>query len=211
MEKEMKFELPALPYTRSDLEPHISEQTIDYHYGKHHAGYVKKLNKAVSANNALQGKTLLELIRTSHGSVFNNAAQVWNHTFYWHSMCPASASGEPSAALHEAIVATFGSIDDFRSEFKAAASSNFASGWTWLVKTASTGVLSIVNTNDAETPVQQEGLTPLLTLDVWEHAYYLDRQNARGAYVDAFWSLINWEFASQNFSNSDSALFAADT
>mmetsp|Transcript_29202 Transcript_29202/g.73465 ORF Transcript_29202/g.73465 Transcript_29202/m.73465 type:complete len:194 (-) Transcript_29202:119-700(-) len=187
------FQLPALPYERSALAPHISEKTIDFHYGKHHQGYVTKLNAATENNAA--GKTLEELITTGTGGVFNCAAQTWNHTFYWNSLSP-KGGGEPTGAIAEAIVRDFGSFDAFKEQFTTAAATHFGSGWAWLVKNAD-GKLEVVSTHDAGNPLTS-GQTPILTIDVWEHAYYIDYQNARPAYIDAWWKLVNWEFANKN-------------
>ena len=192
----MTIELPALPYAQNALEPHISANTLSFHYGKHHAGYVKKLNAAIEKDSSLQGKSLEELVTGTTGGVFNNAAQVWNHTFYWNSMSP-NGGGAPTGALAAAIDAAFGSFEDFKAAFGAAAGGQFGSGWAWLVKNAS-GNLEIVATSNAASPLT-DGLTPILTCDVWEHAYYLDYQNGRGNYVSAWWSLVNWEFAAANF------------
>ena len=191
----MAFELPALPYGKTDLEPHISSETLDYHHGKHHAGYVAKLNAAVEADAGLQGKTLEQIVLSSQGGVFNNAAQVWNHTFYWNSMSP-KGGGAPTGAIAKAIDAAFGSFDAFKDAFSAAAGGQFGSGWAWLVKNAAGG-LEIVTTSNAGTPLT-DGHTPILTCDVWEHAYYVDYRNARPKYVEAWWSLVNWDFANAN-------------
>ena len=192
----MAIELPALPYADDALAPHISERTISFHYGKHHAGYVKNLNGLIEGTDQADS-SLEEIIGAAGpGGLFNNAAQVWNHSFYWKCMTP-SGGGDPSGDLAAAIDSAFGSADEFKSQFKAGAVGNFGSGWTWLVKDGSG--LSIVKTDDADTPIKH-GKTPLLTIDVWEHAYYLDYQNARPAYVDTFIeSLINWEFVAANF------------
>lgn len=192
----MAIELPALPYAQDALEPHISSNTLSFHYGKHHAGYVKKLNAAIEKDASLQGKSLEELVKGTSGGVFNNAAQVWNHTFYWNSMSP-NGGGAPTGDLAAAIDSAFGSFDDFKAAFGAAAGGQFGSGWAWLVKNAS-GALEIVTTSNAATPLT-DGVTPILTCDVWEHAYYLDYQNGRGNYVSAWWSLVNWDFAAANF------------
>ena len=192
----MAIELPALPYAQDALEPHISSNTLSFHYGKHHAGYVKKLNAAIEKDSSLQGKSLEELVKGTSGGVFNNAAQVWNHTFYWNSMSP-NGGGAPTGDLAAAIESAFGSFDDFKAAFGAAAGGQFGSGWAWLVKNAS-GALEIVTTSNASTPLT-DGVTPILTCDVWEHAYYLDYQNGRGNYVSAWWSLVNWDFAAANF------------
>ncbi len=192
----MAFELPALPYEKTALEPHISAETLDFHHGKHHNTYVVKLNGLIPGTE-FEGKSLEEIIKTSTGGVFNNAAQIWNHTFYWHCLSP-NGGGEPTGALAEAIVANFGSIEDFKAKFTDSAINNFGSSWTWLVKKAD-GSLAIVNTSNAATPLTDEGVTPLLTVDLWEHAYYIDFRNVRPDYMGAFWSLVNWEFAAENF------------
>lgn len=193
----MAFELPALPYEKNALEPHISAETLEYHYGKHHAAYVNKLNDAVKGTD-LESKSLEDVIKASSGGVFNNAAQVWNHTFYWNCLSP-NGGGEPSGAIADAIKKKFGSFDTFKEEFTNQAVGNFGSGWTWLVKTADGGV-DIVNTSNAETPLTDSSVTPLLTADVWEHAYYIDYRNARPDYMKAFWNLVNWDFVAKNFS-----------
>jgi superoxide dismutase, Fe-Mn family len=193
----MAFELPALPYPQDALEPHISARTLSFHYGKHHAGYVKKLNAAVAADAALAGSSLEDIVRSASGGVFNNAAQVWNHTFYWNSMSP-DGGGAPKGALAAAIDAAYGSFDEFKKAFGAAAGGQFGSGWAWLVSNEA-GEVKIVTTGNAGTPITTEGITPILTCDVWEHAYYLDYQNARPSYVGAWWSLVNWDFASANY------------
>jgi len=174
------------------LEPHISKETLEYHYGKHHNAYVTNLNN-LTADSGDAGKSLEELVRTSSGGIFNNAAQVWNHTFYWNSMSP-NGGGEPEGALADAISSTFGSFGDFKDQFSKAAATLFGSGWAWLVKNASGG-LEIVQTSNAGNPMTS-GQTPILTCDVWEHAYYVDRRNARPAYIDAWWNLVNWEHVS---------------
>lgn len=194
----MAFELPPLPYEKNALEPHISAETLDFHYGKHHATYVAKLNGLVEGTD-LAGKSLEEIIRSSEGGVFNNAAQIWNHTFYWHSLSP-NGGGEPTGALADAIIGTWGSFSDFQAAFNDKAVNNFGSSWTWLVKLPN-GSLDIVNTSNAATPITEEGVTPLMTVDLWEHAYYIDYRNARPKYLEGFWALINWEFAAQNFAS----------
>ncbi len=191
----MAFELPALPYEMNALEPHISAETLEYHYGKHHQTYVTNLNN-LTAGTDMAGKSLEEIVRSSDGGLFNNAAQVWNHTFYWHCLSP-NGGGEPTGALAEAINAKWGSFDAFKEAFTTSAVTNFGSSWTWLVKTAD-GSLDIVNTSNAATPLTQEGVTPIMTVDLWEHAYYIDFRNARPKYMEAFWALINWEFAAAN-------------
>ncbi|MFM2481213.1 superoxide dismutase [Fe] [Celerinatantimonas sp. YJH-8] len=191
----MAFELPALPYAKDALEPHISAETLEYHYGKHHQTYVTKLNSLIEGTD-FAGKSLEEIIKSSTGGIFNNAAQVWNHTFYWNCLAP-NAGGEPTGELATAIVAEFGSIADFKTKFNESAAGNFGSGWTWLVKTAE-GKLAIVNTSNAANPLT-DGVTPLLTVDVWEHAYYIDYRNSRPNYLNGYWELVNWEFVAANF------------
>ena len=193
----MSFKLPELPYPKDALAPHISSETLEYHYGKHHKGYLDKLNKQV-ADTEFESKSLEDVIKTAEGGMFNNAAQLWNHTFYWNSLSP-EGGGKPSGAIAEAIDASFGSFDKFKEEFTNSAKGNFGSGWTWLVQRVD-GSLAIVNTGNAGTPVTEDDLTPLLTVDVWEHAYYIDYRNARAKYLDAFWALVNWTFAEDNLS-----------
>ncbi|CAI8241010.1 MAG: Superoxide dismutase [Fe] [Glaciecola sp. HTCC2999] len=192
----MAFELPALPYEKNALEPHISAETLDFHHGKHHATYVAKLNGLVEGTD-LAEKSLEEIIKSSDGGVFNNAAQIWNHTFYWNSLSP-NGGGEPTGALADAINAKWGSFADFKAAFNDKAVNNFGSSWTWLVKTAD-GSLDIVNTSNAGTPITDD-LVPLLTVDLWEHAYYIDYRNVRPNYLEGFWALANWEFAAANLS-----------
>ena len=194
----MSFELPALPYDRSALAPVISSETLEYHYGKHHQAYVTNLNKLV-ADTEYADLSLEDTVRRADGAhqgIFNNAAQVWNHTFYWNSLSP-DGGGQPTGALAEAISTQFGSFDDFHKAFNQAAASNFGSGWTWLVKSAK-GVIEIVNTSNAGNPLR-ENLIPLLTIDVWEHAYYIDYRNARTKYLDEIWNIVNWHFVAANF------------
>ena len=190
----MAFTLPDLPYDKKALEPVISEVTLDYHHGKHHATYVNNLNNLI-AGTPDESRTLGEIIQSSSGGLFNNAAQVFNHTFYWH--CLAPKAGEPSAALKAAIESSFGSMESFKEQFSKAAIGQFGSGWAWLVKGAD-GQLAIETTSNADTPVAH-GRQPLLTCDVWEHAYYIDYKNARPKYVEQFWSIVNWAFASEQF------------
>ncbi|MCK0745047.1 superoxide dismutase [Chromohalobacter nigrandesensis] len=191
----MAFELPALPYEKNALEPYISAETLKYHYGKHHQAYVNKLNE-LTQGTADEDKSLEEIMQSASGVMFNQAAQVWNHTFYWHCLSP-QGGGEPKGALGDAIKATFGSFEQFKETFHAKAAGNFGSGWTWLIKTADGGV-TISNTDDADCPIAH-GQTPLMTIDVWEHAYYIDYRNARAKYLDAIWNVINWDFIAQNF------------
>ncbi|GAA0665886.1 MULTISPECIES: Fe-Mn family superoxide dismutase [Rheinheimera] len=192
----MAFELPALPFAKDALLPHISPETLDYHHGKHHNAYVVKLNSLVEGTE-FAGKSLEDIIRTSQGPVFNNAAQIWNHTFYWNCLSP-NGGGEPTGALAAAITAQWGSFAAFQTAFNDKAVNNFGSSWTWLVKKAD-GSLDIVNTSNAGTPLTDSSVTPLMTVDLWEHAYYIDFRNARPTYLNAFWALINWEFAAKNF------------
>jgi len=192
----MAFELPALPYEKTALEPHISAETLDFHHGKHHATYVTKLNGLIEGTD-YAGKSLEDIVKNSDGGVFNNAAQIWNHTFYWNSLSP-NGGGEPSGALADAINAKWGSFAEFKTAFNDKAVNNFGSSWTWLVKTADGG-LDIVNTSNAGTPITESGVTALLTVDLWEHAYYIDYRNVRPNYLEGFWALANWSFASDNF------------
>ena len=194
----MAISLPTLPYGKADLAPHISEQTLEFHYGKHHQGYVDKTNKAI-AGTKLEDASLEEIVRHAAGndqSLFNNAAQVWNHTFYWNSMKP-QGGGAPTGAIADAINETFGGYESFKEAFADIGATQFGSGWAWLV--AKDGKLDVLQTLNAETPLTDEASTPLLTMDVWEHAYYLDYQNKRPAYIDAFLdNLVSWDFANEN-------------
>jgi Fe-Mn family superoxide dismutase len=194
MENTMKFELPALPYAADALEPVISSETISYHYAKHHQTYVTNLNNLV-VGTEYEGSNLESIIKKATGGIFNNAAQVYNHTFYWNCLTPAKTS--PCSHLSAAIAETFGSIDKFKELFSAAAVTTFGSGWAWLVKD-SLGKLEIVTTSNAGCPIT-EGKTPLLTFDVWEHAYYIDYRNARPKYVESLWNIVNWDFVSSQF------------
>lgn len=199
-------QLPELPYSLDALEPHISKETLSYHHGKHHAGYVKKLNKAVE-NNEFAGKTLEQIIATAKGNIFNNAAQVWNHSFYWQCLSPDSTF-DTASEISQAIVRDFSSLDEFKKSFTAASTSLFGSGWTWLVLNQK-GRLEIVKTENADTPIGH-GQVPLLTCDVWEHAYYLDYKNARPDYLQAFWKLVNWKFVNKQYNaTTDAALSIA--
>ncbi|MBF0295534.1 MAG: superoxide dismutase [Fe] [Magnetococcales bacterium] len=191
----MSFELPPLPYASNALEPHISAETLAFHHGKHHQTYVTNLNKLIEGTPN-QEKSLEEIVRSASGGLFNNAAQVWNHTFYWHCLTPGGG-GTPTGPLAEAIDATFGSFASFKEKFTATAVGTFGSGWAWLVKNPD-GTLELMSTSNAGCPLT-EGKTPLLTCDVWEHAYYVDYRNARPKYVEAFWNLVNWEFVTKNF------------
>ena len=191
----MEYTLPALPYAMDALQPHISKETLEFHYGKHHQTYVTNLNNLVQGSE-FENSSLEEIVKKSSGGVFNNAAQIWNHTFYWNSLSP-KGGGAPSGALAAAINAKWGSFDAFKEAFTKSAVGNFGSSWTWLVKKAD-GSLDIVNTSNAATPVTT-GDKPLVTCDLWEHAYYIDYRNRRPDYMNAFWSLVNWEFAAKNF------------
>lgn len=190
----MTFTLPDLPYPSDALAPHISKETLDYHHGKHHQAYVTNLNKLV-IDTPFEKMSLTDIIKESSGTIFNNAAQVWNHTFYWNCLSP-NGGGEPTGALLEALTKQFGSFTNFREQFTQAAATTFGSGWAWLVQN-SDGQLSIISTSNAQTPMTQD-LTALLTCDVWEHAYYIDYRNARPDYIQAFWSLVNWSFVASN-------------
>jgi len=191
----MAFELPPLPYADDALEPTISAETISYHYGKHHQTYVTNLNNLVPGTE-FEGLSLEDIIMKASGGIFNNAAQIWNHTFYWNGLTP-NGTDTVSGDLAAAIDATFGSFADFKAKFATSAATNFGSGWTWLVKNAD-GSLEIVNTSNAGCPLTA-GQAPLLTCDVWEHAYYIDFRNARPKYVESFWGLVNWDFVAANF------------
>eukprot|EP01102_Stenamoeba_stenopodia_P004261 TRINITY_DN14591_c0_g1_i1.p2 TRINITY_DN14591_c0_g1~~TRINITY_DN14591_c0_g1_i1.p2 ORF type:complete len:199 (+),score=38.83 TRINITY_DN14591_c0_g1_i1:129-725(+) len=193
----MSFTLEPLPYAKDALAPHISAETVEFHYEKHHRGYVTRLNGMVK-DTPDANKTLDEIVRTSSGRVFNMAAQVWNHTFYWKSLKAGGGSGNPTGKLAEAISADFGSYDKFKEQFTEIAAGHFGSGWAWLVKNPE-GKLEVVGTHDAGNPLTNNQ-TPILTCDVWEHAYYIDYRNDRPKYIDGWWSLVNWEFAEQNLS-----------
>ena len=190
----MAIELPPLPYEKNALEPHISAETLEYHYGKHHQAYVTNLNNLIKGTE-FENASLEDIIKKSSGGVFNNSAQVWNHTFYWNSLSP-NGGKEPTGKLADAINKAFGSFDKFKEEFTKSAVGNFGSGWTWLVQRPD-GSLGIVNTSNAATPITGSD-KPLLTCDVWEHAYYIDYRNARPKYIEAFWNLVNWDFAASN-------------
>ena len=190
----MQHQLPDLPYAADALEPHISAETLSFHHGKHHQTYVTKLNELI-AGTEYEDLPLEEVIRRASGGIFNNAAQIWNHTFYWNCLSP-TGGGAPTGKIAEAIQAKWGSFDKFKDELTQSAATNFGSGWTWLVKNEQ-GELEILNTSNAGNPLT-EGKTPLLTIDVWEHAYYIDYRNVRPQYIEAYWQLVNWEFANQN-------------
>lgn len=191
----MEHTLPQLPYALDALAPHISKETLEYHYGKHHQTYVTNLNNLVK-DGEFANATLEEIIKKSSGGIFNNAAQVWNHSFYWNCLSP-HGGGEPTGALKTAIDAKFGSFEEFKKQFTATCVGTFGSGWGWLVKTPS-GELDLVSTSNAATPLTSANKA-LLTCDVWEHAYYIDYRNSRPNYMAAFWNLVNWDFVSKNF------------
>lgn len=189
------FTLPELPFAGDALAPHISAATLSFHHGKHHKAYVTRLNELVKGTEFADMK-LEQVVRKSRDAMFDNAAQAWNHAFYWNSMMP-QGGGEPKGRIAEAIGRKWGSFSTFRDKFSAAAAGQFGSGWAWLVKKAD-GSLDIQTTANAGTPLTENGMTPLLTCDVWEHAYYVDYRNARPEYIEAWWSLVNWRFAEKN-------------
>lgn len=190
----MQHQLPALPFVLDALAPHISRETLEYHYGKHHQTYVKTLNELIK-NTEFSEASLEDIIKRSSGPIFNNAAQVWNHNFYWQCLTPAQT--KPGGELANAIQTHFGSVEKFQEEFQKCAIANFGSGWTWLIKKPD-GKLAIQNTDDAKDPLIT-GDTALLTCDVWEHAYYIDYRNERPKYLSAFWEIVNWDFVAKNF------------
>lgn len=193
----MEHTLPSLAYEMNALEPHISKETLEFHYGKHHQTYVTNLNNLIPGTEFAE-MSLEDIIKNSSGGIFNNAAQVWNHSFYWNCLSP-NGGGEPTGALADAINSTFGSFEKFKEEFTKTSVTTFGSGWGWLVKEAD-GSLALVSTSNAATPMTS-GQTALLTCDVWEHAYYIDYRNARPKYLEAFWNLVNWNFVAENFSS----------
>ncbi len=193
----MAIELPPLPYEMDALAPHISRETLEYHYGKHHKAYVDNLNNLIP-NTEFANSSLEDIIKSATGGIFNNAAQVWNHTFYWHCLSP-NGGGKPTGELAAAIDKAFGSFDQFKEAFSKTAITTFGSGWGWLVKNAQ-GALELVSTSNAQTPLTTPSKA-LLTCDVWEHAYYIDYRNARPKYVEHFWELVNWDFVAKNFAN----------
>jgi superoxide dismutase, Fe-Mn family len=190
----VEHKLPQLPYAKDALAPHISAETIEFHYGKHHATYVANLNKLIAGTEFAEA-SLEDIVKKASGGIFNNAAQVWNHTFYWNCLSP-KGGGEPTGALADAINKSFGSFAAFKEKLTNAAITQFGSGWAWLVKNPD-GSLAIEQTSNAGTPLK-DGKKPILTVDVWEHAYYVDYRNARAAYVEAYWKLVNWGFAAAN-------------
>lgn len=192
----MVFELPALPYEKNALEPHISSETLEYHHGKHHQAFVDTLNELVAGANDTD-RSLEAIIQSETGALFDQAAEAWNHTFYWHCLSP-HGGGEPKGDLAEAVETRYGSFTTFKERFNSQAMDNFGSGWIWLLKTED-GSLDIVSTRDTDTPIAR-GLTPLLAIDLWEHAYYIDHRDARKRYLESVWQIINWDFVSLNFS-----------
>ena len=197
----MKHELRPLPYALDALEPHLSRETLEFHHGKHHRTYVTKLNELIQGG-PFERASLEEIVKRADGAVFNNAAQVWNHDFYWDSLSP-SGGGEPKGEVGRAIASAFGSFADFKDKFSKAAEGRFGSGWAWLIRGAD-GSLEVSSTSNADTPLRA-GKVALLTCDVWEHAYYIDYRNARPDYVKAFWNLVNWEFVERNWTRSRNA------
>jgi len=191
----MEHKLPELPYAMDALAPHITKETLEYHYGKHHQTYVTNLNNLIKGTE-FEDMSLEDIILKSSGGLFNNAAQIWNHTFYWNCLSP-NGGGQPTGALADAINSTFGSFDAFKDEFSKTSITTFGSGWGWLVKNKD-GSIALSSTSNAGTPMT-EGQTALLTCDVWEHAYYIDFRNARPKYLEAFWNLVNWDFVASNF------------
>lgn len=190
----MAFTLPELPYAKDALVPHMSQETLEYHHGKHHNAYVNNLNNLIKGTKH-ENMSLEEIILSSEGPIFNNSAQIWNHTFFWNSLSPKGGGDATGAAL-EAITKEWGSFEKFKEEFTKSAVANFGAGWTWLVKNKD-GKLAIVNTTNAQTPLTT-GATPLLTVDVWEHAYYIDYRNERPKFINGFWALANWDFVNKN-------------
>jgi len=191
----MEHTLPPLPFDKNALAPHMSEETLEYHYGKHHQTYVTNLNKLIPGTE-FENLSLEEIVKKSSGGVFNNSAQVWNHTFFWNSLSP-KGGGAPTGALADAINAKYGSYDKFKEEFAKVATGTFGSGWTWLVKKTD-GTVDIVSTSNDATPLTTDAKA-LVTIDVWEHAYYIDYRNARPKFIEAYWNIVNWDFAAKNF------------
>ena len=192
----MEHQLPQLPYALDALQPHLSKETLEYHYGKHHQTYITNLNNQIKGTE-FENMPLEEIVKKSSGGMFNNAAQTWNHTFYFSTFTP-NGQGKPAGKLAEAINAEFGSFEQFQEAFNTCAAGTFGSGWAWLVK-KSDGSLDLVSTSNAATPLTDESVTPLLTCDVWEHAYYIDYRNSRPNYLKGFWQIINWDVVAQRF------------
>lgn len=191
----MSFELPKLNYGLDELSPHISKETLEFHYGKHHQAYVNNLNNLVKETK-FEKMSLEEIILSSEGGIFNNAAQIWNHSFFWNCLAP-KAGGAPTGGIKAQIEKSFGTFDKFKEDFNKQALANFGSGWTWLVKDEK-GEISILNTSNADLPLRHNKV-PLLVVDIWEHAYYIDYRNNRGNFLAAFWNLVNWDFVNKNF------------
>lgn len=192
------FKLPQLPYPKTGLAPLFNEEQMTFHYDKHHNAYIVNLNKFIETDPSLKGKSLEEIVLSSSGGVFNNAAQIWNHTFFWFGMSPVGTGGQPSAELAAQITKDFGSMDELKAKFVDGGVKTFGSGWIWLC-VGNDGKLSLVSTSNAAVPFTNNGPTPILTADVWEHAYYVDYRNLRQKYLEVFWSQINWAFVSENF------------
>ncbi|OFZ28709.1 MAG: superoxide dismutase [Bdellovibrionales bacterium RIFCSPHIGHO2_01_FULL_40_29] len=192
------FKLPQLPFAKTDLAPLFNEEQMNYHYDKHHKAYIDNLNKFLETDASLKGKTLEEIVLSSTGGIFNNAAQAWNHTFYWFNMQPLAKGGTPAPELQDAIKRDFGSMDELKAKFVDGGMKTFGSGWIWLCTDAA-GKLSLVSTSNAAVPFTGNGPIPLMVADVWEHAYYVDYRNARQKYLETFWGQINWTFVSENF------------
>ena len=194
------FKLPNLPYAKTDLAPLFNEEQMTYHYDKHHKAYIDNLNKMMETDSSLNGKSLEEITLTSSGGVFNNAAQAWNHTFFWFGMTPAGKGGAPSAELTAQINKDFGSLDELKAKFIDGGVKTFGSGWIWLC-VGNDGKLSLVSTSNAAVPFTNNGPAPILTADVWEHAYYVDYRNLRAKYLETFWNHVNWNFVNENFAS----------
>lgn len=194
------FKLPQLPYAKTALSNFLKEEQISFHYDKHHKAYIDNLNKAMETDSSLKGKTLEEIVLTSSGPTFNNAAQAWNHTFYWFNIAEEGKGGSASGALADAIKRDFGSLDDLKTKFVEGGVKTFGSGWIWLC-TDGAGKLSLVSTSNAAVPFTNNSLVPLMVSDVWEHAYYIDYRNARQKYLETFWNHINWTFVSENYTS----------
>ncbi len=194
------FKLPQLPYPKTGLAPFLNEEQMSFHYDKHHKAYIDNLNKFIETDPSLKGKSLEEIVVSSSGGIFNNAAQIWNHTFYWFNMAPAGQGAQPSAGLMDAIKRDFGGLDELKAKFVDGGVKTFGSGWIWLC-VDSAGKLSLVSTSNAAVPFTGNGPTPLMVADVWEHAYYVDYRNARQKYLETFWGFVNWNFVSENFAS----------
>ena len=194
------FKLPQLPYAKTELAPFLNEEQMNYHYDKHHKAYIDNLNKFIETDAALKNKPLEEIIMSSTGGIFNNAAQIWNHTFYWFNISPVGKGGQASAELTSAIKKDFGSMDELKAKFVDGGMKTFGSGWIWLCTDAQ-GKLTLVSTSNAAVPFTANGPAPIMVADVWEHAYYVDYRNARQKYLETFWNQINWTFVSENYAS----------